>query len=81
MLASESRVDSNTVCPYLVAILLARTVGYNLFISKELVLTELHEVFSSNCFARSIIRLSNALSKDLFFQVLRDTIGKCVVFR
>jgi len=48
MIASESRIDSNTVGPYSVVKILARTVGYNLFISKQLRLTELHEVASSN---------------------------------
>jgi len=72
MLASESRNDSNNVGPYLVVILLARTIGYNLFIPKELRLTEVHDVASSNRFARSITRPISLLRS------LRDATGKCV---
>ena len=60
--ASESLIDSKIVGPYLVVIRLARTIGYNLFISKELIVTEVQEVASSNRFARSITLLSFSLS-------------------
>jgi len=57
MLVSETRSDNNIVGPYLVVILLARTIGYNLFSSKELRLTEVYAVASSKRFARSFTRL------------------------
>ena len=68
MLVSESRIDNITVGLYLVVILLAWKIGYNLFISKELRLTEVYAVASSNRFARSITRLISLPS-------VRDTIG------
>jgi len=56
MLVSEIRSVNNTVGPYLVEILLARTIAYNLLGSKEVTLTEEYAVASSKLFARSIIR-------------------------
>jgi len=53
-------MDSKIFGPYLEAIRLARTMGYNLFVSKELIFTEVLEVPSSNRFARSIT-IANAL--------------------
>ena len=47
-------MDRKTVDPNLVFIRLARTMRYNLFISNDLILTEVLEVASSNRFARSI---------------------------
>jgi len=47
-------MDSKIVGPYLEVIHLARTMGYNLFISKERILTEVQEVASSKRFARSV---------------------------
>ena len=48
-------MDSKTLGPYLVFIRLASTVGYNLFITKELILTDVLEVASSKPVASSII--------------------------
>jgi len=45
---SESRIVSNTVGSNLLVIRLARTIGYFLSLSKELILTDWHEVASSN---------------------------------
>jgi len=56
MLVSERRSDNNNVGPYLVVILLAPTLGYNLFGSKELRLFEVYAVASSKRFARCITR-------------------------
>jgi len=56
--SSVSRMDSRTVDPNLVAIRLARTMGYGLFSIKVLILMEAEEalaVTSSNFFARSIL--------------------------
>jgi len=50
-------MDSKTVEPNLVLIRLAQTMGYNLFITNELILNEVLEVASSNRFARSILFL------------------------
>ena len=72
LLVSEPRIDNNTVGPYLVVLLLAWKIGYNLFISKELRLTEVYAIASSNRFARSITRLVCLLPS------VRATIGKCV---
>jgi len=44
MLASETRSDNKTVGPYLGVILLARSIGYNLFGSKDLSLNEVYAV-------------------------------------
>ena len=59
--ASGSLMARNIVGPYLEAIHLARTMGYNLLLSKELILTEVLQVAYSNHFAR-FITLANALS-------------------
>jgi len=48
-------MDSRTIGTYLVFIRLAWTIGYNLFITKELILTEVLEVTSSKRWASSII--------------------------
>ena len=45
---SESLTVSMTVGPYLLVILLARTIGYSFSFSKELILIVLHEVATSN---------------------------------
>jgi len=53
-------MDSRTVDPSLVVIRFARTIGYNLFTTKELILTKALEalaVASSNFCARSILCL------------------------
>jgi len=47
-------MDNKTVGPNLVFILLAQTKGYNLFISNELIVTEVLEVASSYRLERSI---------------------------
>ena len=47
-------MDSRTVRQNLVFTHLAQTIGYNLFITKELILTDVLEVDSSNRFVRSI---------------------------
>jgi len=69
-----------------VAILLAWTIGYNLFISKTVSLTEVYAVVSSNRFARSMARLVYLLpsvrdTKRLIYLIpsVLDTIGKCEV--
>ena len=54
-------MDSKIVGKYLEVIRLARTIGHNLCISKEIILTEVQEVASSNRFARSIT-FANAMS-------------------
>jgi len=56
----ESRRGSRTVDPNLVVIRLARTMGYGLFSTNELILTEAQEalaVANMNFFARSILAL------------------------
>jgi len=50
-------MESKIVIPNLLLIRLAQTVGYNLFMTKELILTEVLEVASSNRFARCILCL------------------------
>ena len=52
---SESRIVSKTVGPNLLEIRLARTIGYFISNSKELILIDWHEVAYSNFF--SAIRL------------------------
>jgi len=47
-------MGNKIVDPNLVFIRLARKMGYNVFITKELMLTEILEVTSSNRFTRSI---------------------------
>jgi len=51
---SPASMDSRRVGPYLLFIRLARTIGYNLFITNEVILTEVLQIASSNSFARSI---------------------------
>jgi len=56
-------MDSKTVNPNSVLIRLARTMGYKLLISNELILTEVPEVASWNRFARSIFYCKCAVCK------------------
>jgi len=60
-------MDSRTVGPYLVFIRLAWTIGYNIFISKELILTEVLEVASLNRLARSIFYVFVFKKKKVVF--------------
>jgi len=53
---SESLIVSRTVGPNLLVIRLVRTIEYFLSVSKELILTDWHEVVSSNFFASSICK-------------------------
>ena len=53
-------MDSRTLGSHLVFIRLAWTIGYNLFVPKELILTEVLEVNSSNRFAESIFACLSA---------------------
>jgi len=48
-------MDSKTVGPNLVFFRIARTMGYNLFVTNELIETEVLDVASSNRLERSIV--------------------------
>ena len=86
--ASESLMDSKIVGPYLEVIHLARTMGYNLFISKERILTEVQEVASSKRFARSVTlkaEINNVWRKNKYVKIIntlthwRRLTQKCVI--